>query len=327
MGGNDLAQAMSLFFDFECGTVTTPSKRPGRASSPPLPANPAATPPPFTEVQEADEEYVPAPLPSVTERLFRGGNMDRSPQDATPVNNTMVTYSDLADAGELAFKKQFQPPTDIICSLSLEEAQLAAKESNKFVLVNIQKPDEFATHNLNRDVWSNEMVQEVVRFNFFFWQRNNGSGEAAKFVKLYRIESLPFVGVLCSVTGRLLKTWEAKKMADDPNEFVAKLVDFVESGGKPPPIATPQPPAPTGATKKGQAALTGEESNGSQALPCPANQAPAKALNPAQGSNSLGRVLGEGSPSKAPPPANSMNAFLAELHEARLHQQAKKAAE
>eukprot|EP00923_Selenidium_pygospionis_P048234 GHVN01083063.1.p1 GENE.GHVN01083063.1~~GHVN01083063.1.p1 ORF type:complete len:106 (-),score=12.40 GHVN01083063.1:283-600(-) len=73
-------------------------------------------------------------------------------------------------------------------------------------------------------------------------------------------------------------------MADDPNEFVAKckmkrhlfwckydyaVVDFVESGGKPPPIATPQPPAPTGATKKGQAALTGEESNGSQVTPLP----------------------------------------------------------
>eukprot|EP00923_Selenidium_pygospionis_P048236 GHVN01083065.1.p1 GENE.GHVN01083065.1~~GHVN01083065.1.p1 ORF type:complete len:228 (-),score=28.24 GHVN01083065.1:159-842(-) len=226
------------------------------------------------------------------------------------------------------------------------QAQLAAKESNKFVLVNIQKPDEFATHNLNRcvfawilcllvlgyrvylltfsDVWSNERVQEVIRFSFFFWQRNNGSGEASKFVKLHRIESLPFVGVLCSVTGRLLKTWEAKKMADDPNEFVAKLLDFVESGGKPPPIATPQRPAPTETKKTGQAALTGEESNGSQALPCPANEAPAKATR----SNSLGgRVLGEGSPSKAPPPANSMNAFLAELHEARLHQQAKKAAE
>eukprot|EP00923_Selenidium_pygospionis_P048246 GHVN01083076.1.p1 GENE.GHVN01083076.1~~GHVN01083076.1.p1 ORF type:complete len:129 (-),score=18.57 GHVN01083076.1:159-545(-) len=128
-------------------------------------------------------------------------------------------------------------------------------------------------------------------------------------------------------------------MADDPNEFVAKckmkrhlfwckydyaVVDFVESGGKPPPIATPQRPAPTETKKTGQAALTGEESNGSQALPCPANEAPAKATR----SNSLGgRVLGEGSPSKAPPPANSMNAFLAELHEARLHQQAKKAAE
>lgn len=51
--------------------------------------------------------------------------------------------------------------------LSIEQA---AKQSKKWLLVNIQADGEFDCHRLNRDLWKDEMVQSIVECNCVFWQ-------------------------------------------------------------------------------------------------------------------------------------------------------------
>ena len=45
-----------------------------------------------------------------------------------------------------------------------------AKDSKRWLLVNIQKDSEFASHALNRDVWRDELVENLVREGFILWQ-------------------------------------------------------------------------------------------------------------------------------------------------------------
>lgn len=58
-------------------------------------------------------------------------------------------------------------------SLSLQ-ARETGKERNHWLLVNVQNVREFACQALNRDVWSNSAVKEVVREHFVLWQVRSG---------------------------------------------------------------------------------------------------------------------------------------------------------
>lgn len=67
----------------------------------------------------------------------------------------------------------FQPPTDLVFRGSLQDAREAAKGDTKWLLVNIQDHQQFSSHMLNRDTWSDDVVQNVVASAFVFWQVRN----------------------------------------------------------------------------------------------------------------------------------------------------------
>lgn len=50
-------------------------------------------------------------------------------------------------------------------------AKTMAKDTRRWLLVNIQRDDEFSCHALNRDVWQNELVDNLIREGFIFWQQ------------------------------------------------------------------------------------------------------------------------------------------------------------
>lgn len=65
----------------------------------------------------------------------------------------------------------FAPPDHLICKEGgFEGARTMAKDSKRWLLVNIQSESEFASHALNRDVWRDELVENLVREGFIFWQ-------------------------------------------------------------------------------------------------------------------------------------------------------------
>ena len=49
-------------------------------------------------------------------------------------------------------------------------ARSSAKDSKRWLLVNLQRDSEFSCHALNRDVWRDELVENLVREGFIFWQ-------------------------------------------------------------------------------------------------------------------------------------------------------------
>lgn len=65
----------------------------------------------------------------------------------------------------------FAAPTHLIHSAGgFQGARASARDSRRWLLVNIQRDSEFASHALNRDVWRDELVENLIREGFILWQ-------------------------------------------------------------------------------------------------------------------------------------------------------------
>jgi UBX domain-containing protein 7 len=66
----------------------------------------------------------------------------------------------------------FAAPTHIMhVAGGFQGARTMAKDTKRWLLVNIQRDAEFASHALNRDVWRDELVENLIREGFIFWQQ------------------------------------------------------------------------------------------------------------------------------------------------------------
>ncbi|SBS85554.1 hypothetical protein PMALA_013090 [Plasmodium malariae] len=118
------------------------------------------------------------------------------------------------------FGKLFSPPEFLICSLPFEDMRKKSKDENKYILVNIQN-SEFDSLRLNRDIWNNDLVQEIIKNFFIFWLRYENDQDAV-------VNKLPYICVLCKRTGRKLKVWNTKNF-QDPICAQSQLYEFIET--------------------------------------------------------------------------------------------------
>jgi hypothetical protein len=80
--------------------------------------------------------------------------------------------------------KIFALPKGLIEPLNWDAAKMKGTDYGKFLLVNIQKMDEFACHVLNRDIWNHAEVRTVLGSQFLFWQRQHNSRDGEEYVDL-----------------------------------------------------------------------------------------------------------------------------------------------
>jgi hypothetical protein len=62
-----------------------------------------------------------------------------------------------------------------------------AKVSDKWLLVNIQSEQVFLSHELNRDIWSDEGVKSMIECSFIFWQQLDISPQGEMFIRYYNV--------------------------------------------------------------------------------------------------------------------------------------------
>ncbi|CAI5731215.1 unnamed protein product [Peronospora destructor] len=119
----------------------------------------------------------------------------------------------------------FQPPTAIMFQGTYADARTHAKNEGKWLMVNIQDEVVFASHMLNRDTWSDDVVQNLVASGFVFWQNYWASDHGKKFCSLYQIdrESLPIVVIIHPRTGEIRQRWTGFL---EPQDMTEKLSDF-----------------------------------------------------------------------------------------------------
>ncbi|ETI31732.1 hypothetical protein, variant 1 [Phytophthora nicotianae CJ01A1] len=119
----------------------------------------------------------------------------------------------------------FQPPTAIMFQGTYADARTHAKNEGKWLLVNIQDEIVFASHMLNRDTWSDDVVQNLVASGFVFWQNYWASEHGKKFCSLYQIDrdSLPIVVIIDPRTGEIRQRWTGFY---EPQDMTEKLSDF-----------------------------------------------------------------------------------------------------
>jgi UBX domain-containing protein 7 len=76
-----------------------------------------------------------------------------------------------APQGPARLSDMFAPPDHLMHKAGgFQGARQMAKDSKRWLLVNLQRDSEFACHAMNRDVWRDELVENLVREGFIFWQ-------------------------------------------------------------------------------------------------------------------------------------------------------------
>eukprot|EP00045_Choanoeca_perplexa_P007386 m.66457 g.66457 ORF g.66457 m.66457 type:complete len:375 (-) comp14055_c0_seq2:1924-3048(-) len=114
----------------------------------------------------------------------------------------------------LALSRLFEPPLDLLFEGDFTAARTAASRSKRHVLVNIQDPQNFDSQRLNRDVWKNDLVKEVIRGQFIFWQQYQETPAAAQYASWYPINEVPHVAIIDGETGERILILPPKTTAE-----------------------------------------------------------------------------------------------------------------
>jgi hypothetical protein len=128
-------------------------------------------------------------------------------------------------------------------------ARNVAKDSRRWLLVNLQSDSDFACHALNRDVWRNEFVENLVRAGFVFWQSNHVTPDGRTYAQRYDVNAYPHIGIIDPRTARLMyhkEGWTQENPMTAEN-FAEIAIDFCSrnSFDKPPSIPKKNASNPT----------------------------------------------------------------------------------
>lgn len=123
----------------------------------------------------------------------------------------------------------FRPPFDIMAKIDLDRAKNYARNKKKWVMINIQAVDVFACQALNRDLWSDYSVKDLIKNNFIFLQYQFDSTLSQQYKQFYCLESkdcLPHIAILDPMTGERLKQWN--DIIPKPSDFINDITQFLD---------------------------------------------------------------------------------------------------
>lgn len=115
---------------------------------------------------------------------------------------------------------------------SFETSKLEACKKNLWILLNVQNQSDFACQCLNRDLWREDAVKEIIKANFLFVQLYFDSIEGKKMINYYRITSYPFIAILDPRTGENVMQFNNTNKLDQ-FIFCEKVTNFLSENEMP----------------------------------------------------------------------------------------------
>lgn len=130
--------------------------------------------------------------------------------------------------GPTSLQTMFAPPTHLMhLGGGFQGARNFARDARRWLLCNIQSDDDFACHALNRDVWGDDLVENLVREGFVLWQavsitfcamyepylncltesfvyQTTTSADGQTYITRYKVTGYPHLAVIDPRTGSLL---------------------------------------------------------------------------------------------------------------------------
>ncbi|KAI8327263.1 thioredoxin-like protein [Blakeslea trispora] len=137
-----------------------------------------------------------------------------SPEGVSPMTSKAKRLADL-----------FRPPFDIMFRGNFEEAREYAKEKDRWLLINVQDQTEFACQVMNRDLWSDSFVKDIIRESFVFLQYSKDSADGKRYHTYYATRGFPHLAIIDARTGERVKMWE-KQLS--PTDFMMDITEFLE---------------------------------------------------------------------------------------------------
>ncbi|KRX87901.1 UBX domain-containing protein 7, partial [Trichinella pseudospiralis] len=93
-------------------------------------------------------------------------------------------------------ERLFRPPLELMYRGSWESARREAESRNRWLLVNVQDPQQFACQVLNRDVWSCSAIRDLIENNFIFWQVMQNTTDGQRFTNYYNVHFFPHIAII-----------------------------------------------------------------------------------------------------------------------------------
>lgn len=208
---NDMNKAVEMYFSIKSEIKTTSSTAPNQRRG------------------KSDDDNVRAPDTVKRQKLIDHGPFMPLPNIAP--NNVFIesTFNPTSDREE-RLAKMYKRPGDILFYGTFADAKGACKTADRWLLVNIQTDDDFECHTLNRDVWADDTVKEIIRCSFIFWQNYVGVPESDVYMRRYAVTKLPHIAVIDPRTGGLVLRVDGPTNKD---AFMEKLMDFLGDRSSP----------------------------------------------------------------------------------------------
>ncbi|KAG6040513.1 hypothetical protein E4U41_000334 [Claviceps citrina] len=128
----------------------------------------------------------------------------------------------------------FRPPYDLMSRIPWEQARMLGKEDKKWILVNLQDMNDFNCQALNRDIWKDAAVRDLVSENFIFLQYDKDFPDAEEYVTFYfpnrtheNPDNYPHVSIVDPRTGEQVKVWTGRPFPS-ASDFHAQLAEFLD---------------------------------------------------------------------------------------------------
>jgi hypothetical protein len=126
----------------------------------------------------------------------------------------------------------YRPPFEIMRQMSWDAARELGKEEEKWILVNIQDASIFDCQQLNRDIWKDQGIKEVVKENFLFMQYNKDDARGATYIQYYfqasdSEDAYPHIAIVDPRTGEQVKVWSGRPLPKAP-DFLMQLIEFLD---------------------------------------------------------------------------------------------------
>ncbi|CEP14380.1 hypothetical protein [Parasitella parasitica] len=171
---------------------------------------------------------------SVAEFLNR---LNSSGPESSSSGSSLEPFGSSATVKAKKLADLFRPPFDIMFCGNFEKARETAKEKNKWLMINVQDPTEFSCQKLNRDLWSDQFVKDIIKESFIFLQYNNTNPDGTRYSTYYTISGYPHIAIIDARTGERIKVWE-KELT--PTDFMMDVTEFMEENSPDNPAKRPK---------------------------------------------------------------------------------------
>ncbi len=129
----------------------------------------------------------------------------------------------------------FALPQSIMFHGSFPAAVREATTTGRWLLVSIYD-DSFASFELYRDTWANDVVQTLITVDYIFWTVDAKSVEGELFCQAYHCISYPFIAIIDPLTMTIVKNWSSLSVTRASDE----LQHFLDSHTIVTPVSTAQ---------------------------------------------------------------------------------------
>lgn len=128
--------------------------------------------------------------------------------------------------------EMYRPPFELMSRVPWDEAREQGRDTEKWIIVNIQDPSVFDCQLLNRDIWKHAGIMETIRENFIFMQYSKDDPRGNQYVQYYfqnkdSESAYPHIAIVDPRTGEQVKVWSGPP-APKAMDFLMQLHEFLE---------------------------------------------------------------------------------------------------